>query len=206
MTETSPLACMISQLHEGKYFGTFGHPVSNTVVKVVDPSDPTLRHLGPDQPGELLIRGPQVMKGYHNKPEETENAFSDGWYRTGDIVKYDEDKMFYITDRIKDLVKVKGFQVAPAELEEIIRSFPGVSDAAVIGIPHDYLGESPRAYIVEKPGNTVDAQKVIQYVQSKVSKHKRLVGGVAIIDNIPKNPSGKILRKELRSLYREHGI
>ncbi|GJQ67654.1 hypothetical protein Trydic_g16485 [Trypoxylus dichotomus] len=206
MTETSPLAFIIPQTHEGKHFGTFGHPVANTLVKVVNPNDSALKHLGSNQPGEILIKGPQVMKGYFKKPSETKSAFADGWYRTGDIAKYDENYMFYIIDRIKELIKVKGFQVAPAELEEVIRCFPGVLEAAVIGVPHTYLGESPRAYIVEKPGEKVNVQKLIGFVQSKVAKHKNLVGGVAIIDSIPKNPSGKILRKQLRSLYDECSI
>ncbi|KAI4470610.1 long-chain-fatty-acid--coa ligase [Holotrichia oblita] len=201
MTETSPMAFITPHALEGKCSGTFGHPVSNTLIKVVHPDDPTLRHLGPHQPGEILIKGPQVMKGYYKNSTETESAFVNGWYRTGDVAKYDENEMFFITDRIKELIKVKGFQVAPFELEAIIKNFPGVLESAVIGIPHEYLGESPRAYVVQKPGEKVNTEELIQFVRSKVAKHKNLVGGVVIVDRIPKNPSGKILRRQLRSLY-----
>lgn len=201
MTETSPMVFMTPYAEAGKYSGTFGHPVSNTLIKVVDPDDPTLKHLGPNKPGEILIKGPQVMKGYYKNSTETESAFVDGWYRTGDIAKYDENEMFFITDRIKELIKVKGFQVAPFELEAIIKKFPGVLESAVIGIPHEYLGESPRAYVVQKPGEKVNTEELTQFVRSKAAKHKHLVGGVVIVDRIPKNPSGKILRRQLRSLY-----
>lgn len=206
MTEASPLVTIVPQGYEDRCIGSVGHPVPNTSVKVVDPDDPTFTNVEPNQSGELLIKGPQIMKGYFNKPEVTKNAFADGWYRTGDIAKYDKNNMLYIIDRIKELIKVKGFPVAPAELEEIIRSFPGISEAAVIGIPHEYLGESPRAYVVLKPGENVNTSKLNEYVSAKVAKHKRIVGGITVLDAIPKNPSGKILRRELKKLYIERSI
>ena len=146
------------------------------------------------------------MKGYHEKPEETANTFLDGWFRTGDLVRYDDDGMLYVEDRIKELIKVKGFQVPPAELEEVIRDFPGLAEAAVIGVPHEYNGEAPRAYVVTKEDVTVDVGELKMYVESKVSHFKRLLGGVAIVETIPKNASGKILRKQLKLDYENKGI
>lgn len=141
------------------------------------------------------------MKGYHNRPEETEKMFVDGWLRTGDLGYYDENKMFYLTDRLKELIKVKGFQVAPAELEEIIRTYPDVADAAVIGVPHEASGEVPRAYIVPKPNAKLDTKQLDDYVSDKVASFKKLKGGIAVVDSIPKNPSGKILRMALKQAY-----
>ncbi|CAG9839696.1 unnamed protein product [Diabrotica balteata] len=159
--------------------------------------------LGPNEKGEILLKGPQVMKGYFNRPEETKNTFLGGWLRTGDIGYYNEDNMLYITDRLKELIKVRGFQVAPAELEEIIRDHPSVAEAAVIGIPHPLSGEVPRAYIVPKKDKTVDLEELDQYVSNKVAKYKKIAGGIQIVDVIPKNPSGKILRRKLKENYLE---
>lgn len=206
LSETSPVITMVPQKLQGKYPGCMGLPVPNTLIKVVEVDDQQGKHLGPHKTGELLIKGPQVMKGYHNKPEETKNTFLNGWFKTGDLVRYDEDGMFYIADRIKELIKVKGFQVPPAELEEIIRNFPGVSEAAVIGIPHQTYGEVPKAYIVPKINSQIDVKKLKEFVEQKVSKHKRLEGGVAIVSDIPKNASGKILRRQLKLRHLEQGV
>ena len=175
-----------------------GHPVPNTLVKVIGIDDLNGEHMGPNQTGELLVKGPQVMKGYYNRPEETEKSFMDGWFRTGDLVRYNEDGMFYIADRIKELIKVKGFQVPPAELEELIRDFPGVNEAAVVGVPDEYSGEVPRAFVVPKSGHTINKGELLEHVHSKVAKYKRLHGGVFVVDSIPKTTSGKILRRQLK--------
>ncbi|XP_022913348.1 uncharacterized protein [Onthophagus taurus] len=206
LTEASPVVTQMPTALQGKYVGSMGHPVSLTEVKVVDINDPELKHLGPNQTGELLVKGPQVMQGYHNKPKETEETFIDGWLRTGDMVYYNEDLLFFIADRIKELIKVKGFQVPPAELEQLIRDFPGIQDAAVIGVPHPINGEAPRAYIVPKQGQKVDVNKLKEFVESKVAKHKKLSGGISIVDSIPKNASGKTLRKELKNKFEKEGI
>ncbi|GJQ65043.1 hypothetical protein Trydic_g7197 [Trypoxylus dichotomus] len=206
LSETSPIVTMVPIKLQGKFPGSMGTPIPNTSLKVVDIEDKQGKHLPPHKIGELLIKGPQVMKSYHNKPEETADSFLNGWFRTGDLVRYDENDMFYIADRIKELIKVKGFQVPPAELEEIIRDYPGVADAAVIGIPHKYHGEVPRAYVVPKQNNQVDATKLKEHVESKVAKHKRLEGGVAVVSEIPKTASGKILRRQLKLKYEEEGF
>lgn len=139
------------------------------------------------------------MKGYHNNEEATKAAIvDDGWLRTGDIGHFDEDGQFFITDRLKELIKVKGFQVAPAELEEILRDHPSIADAAVIGVPHSEFGEVPRAFIVAKVGTTLSVSNVEDYVNSKVAKYKQLIGGIVVLEKIPKTQSGKILRRQLR--------
>uniref|UniRef100_V5GTJ7 Luciferin 4-monooxygenase n=1 Tax=Anoplophora glabripennis TaxID=217634 RepID=V5GTJ7_ANOGL len=203
LTETSPVVtvCSVKLFEQGKATGSIGQLVPNTLAKIVAIDDGTGKPLGPHQPGELLVKGPQVMKNYHNKEEETRNAFLDGWFRTGDLGHYNEDGAFYITDRLKELIKVKGFQVAPAELEEIIRDFPAVDDAAVIGVAHDSYGELPRAYVVPKKGEILKAAELAEYVAEKVASYKQLKGGIEIVDSIPKNSAGKILRRQLKLAY-----
>lgn len=156
---------------------------------------------GPGETGEILIYGPQVMAGYLNNPEATTAMIKDGWLHTGDIGHYDKTGEFFVTDRLKELIKVRGFQVAPAELEALLRDHPGVRDAAVIGIPHRYDGERPLAFIVPREvGSVALTKEIVKYISTKMTKHKHLTGGVRFIDAIPRNPSGKILRRQLREL------
>lgn len=184
-------------------------------------NDEQHRGVGPHISGELWVRGPQIMKGYHENEKATnETVTADGWLRTGDIGHYDENSEFYITDRLKELIKVKGFQVPPAELEEILRDHPDIADAAVsfqdefvllaafktlscfqvIGIPHKNSGELPRAYVVKKNENVTE-KDIKDYVAKKVAEYKRLEGGVEFIEAIPKNATGKILRRELKKKF-----
>lgn len=165
-------------------------------------SDPTFKGVGPNISGELLVRGPHVMKGYHNNPKATKETLTDdGWLRTGDIGHYDEDHYFYITDRLKELIKVKGFQVAPAELEGILRSHPKIADAAVIGIPDKVSGELPRAYLVKHSNQEVTEAEIKDFVAKHVAVYKKLEGGVEFIDTIPKNSTGKIMRRALKEKF-----
>lgn len=122
------------------------------------------------------------------------------------MVYYNDDRLLFITDRLKELIKVKGFQVAPAELEEIIRSFPSVSDAAVIGISDSKQGEAPRAYVVPKKEAKINVKDLESYVNSKVAEYKQLKGGIAIVDSIPKNASGKILRRTLKLEFEKSSL
>lgn len=139
------------------------------------------------------------MKGYLNQPEATRNTVTeDGWLHTGDIGYYDQDGHFYITDRLKELIKVKGIQVAPAELEALLQSHPQITDAAVVGIPHERLGEAPRGYVVRKD-MSLTKEEVERFVKEKVSEHKWLAGGVEFIEQVPKSASGKILRRNLKN-------
>lgn len=153
--------------------------------------------------GELWIKGPNVFQGYHNNPEGTKNALTeDGYFKTGDVGHQDKDGNFYITDRVKELIKYKGFQVPPAELEGLLISHPMVNDVAVVGIYNENQAtEVPRAYIVPKPGvegGPKTAIDIMQWLQAKVANHKRLRGGVRFVDEIPKSASGKIMRRVLK--------
>ena len=161
--------------------------------------------LGPGQTGELVVRGPQCMLGYRNNAEANTKTFdSAGWMRSGDVGWYDEDGFLHIVDRIKELIKVKGLQVAPAELEDVLRSLPGVLDVAVIGVESERAGagQLPRAYIVREPSLT--RQQVNAFMAEQVSAHKQLAGGIEFIEAIPKSAAGKILRKDLQALFNAH--
>ncbi|XP_019535437.2 uncharacterized protein LOC109406883 [Aedes albopictus] len=200
LTESSPVVLIGAM--GSKNYSSVGSPPPRTQAKIVALNDPTNTALGPNQNGELLVRGPQVMKGYHNNKQATEEIFTEGgWLRTGDIAHYDEDLQFYITDRLKELIKVKGFQVAPAELEELLRDHPSVADAAVVGQPHPISGEVPRAFIVKKKNANITEEDLKKYVAEKVAVYKKLDGGVTFLDAIPKNASGKILRRQLKEEY-----
>ncbi|KAL6230939.1 hypothetical protein BDW75DRAFT_55514 [Aspergillus navahoensis] len=169
---------------------------ANCEAKIL--ADDGVTELGKNERGELLVRGPNVMKGYWRNPQATKETLTeDGWLRTGDIAFVSNEGWFHVVDRKKELIKVKGNQVAPAELEAILLEHPAVADAAVIGVPKDD-DEAPRAYIALKPGKTATAKDIAIFMEGKVSRIKRITGGVVFVDSIPKNPSGKILRKALR--------
>ena len=157
---------------------------------------------GPDARGELWVRGPNIMKGYWNKPDATKETLTpDGWLKTGDIAYVDAEAKFYIVDRKKELIKVKGNQVAPAELEGLLLEHPSIADAAVIGVPTPDGDESPRAYVVlqaDEISRATTPEEIAAFMAKNVARHKRLTGGVYFADAIPKNPSGKILRRLLR--------
>jgi 4-coumarate--CoA ligase len=162
---------------------------------------------GPNARGELWIRAPNVMKGYWRNPQATaETKTPDGWLKTGDVAYVDEAGKFFIVDRMKELIKVKGNQVAPAELEALLLDHPAITDAAVIGLQTEDGDERPRAYVVlrpdEKSQNTTK-EEIISFVETRVARQKRITGGVVYLDAIPKNPSGKILRKWLREKAKE---
>lgn len=200
LTETSPLV-IISDIGS-KNYGSIGKVVANTEAKIVKLDSPSNKGLNANEIGELLIRGPQVMKGYRNNKKSTKEILSkDGWLRTGDVAYYDKNHEFYITDRLKELIKVKGYQVPPAELEAIIRTHPNVLDAGVIGIPHPSSGEVPRAFVVRRPNSNVTEKELQEYVAEKVTGYKKLDGGVQFLEAIPKSAAGKILRRELKLKY-----
>lgn len=199
LTETSPMTHV--QAVGSTNYGSIGGPVYATQAKIVSIDDSSLKTLGPNQNGELWVRGPQIMKGYLNNEKDTnETLLPGGWLRTGDIGYYDENNQFYITDRFKELIKVKGFQVAPAELEGVLRSHPAIADAAVIGVPDERSGEVPKGIVILRPDAKVSKMDVMEYVAGKVAKFKQL-GSVEIVDLIPKTATGKILRRELKKIY-----
>ncbi len=170
-----------------------GPPIANTEAKVVDVT--TGAELGPKQEGEICVRGPQVMKGYLNRPDATAAMVDpDGWLHTGDIGFADDDGCFFIVDRLKELIKYKGMQVAPAELEAVLLSHPSIADAAVIPIADEECGEVPKAFVVLKA--SVTPEEIANFVAERVAPYKKL-RAVETIDQIPKSPSGKILRRVL---------
>jgi len=198
MTETSPLT-HISPIGDVD-FDTVGKVVPNTLGKVMNPE--TLEPMGVGQEGEICMKGPQVMLGYYNNPSATQNTITDdGWIRSGDLGFADERGFFHITDRMKELIKYKGLQVAPAELESLLISHPDIIDAAVIGIPDERAGELPRAFVVARPGATITEAQVANHVKDNVASYKQLSGGVDIRSEIPKSASGKILRRILKDEY-----
>jgi acyl-CoA synthetase (AMP-forming)/AMP-acid ligase II len=196
LTETSPVT------HSMRVGGTvpikaasIGPPLPNTEVKVVDVA--TGSELGPNQEGEICIRGPQVMKGYLNRPEATAAMIDgEGWLHSGDVGYADEDACFFIVDRLKELIKYKGMQIAPAELEAVLLGHPAVADAAVVPLENEEAGQVPKAFVVLKGDATPD--DLMRFVAERVAPYKR-VRAVEVIDQIPKSASGKILRRVLTS-------
>jgi acyl-CoA synthetase (AMP-forming)/AMP-acid ligase II len=199
MTETSPVTHVVPDDQAGEGLGSIGFPVPDTECRIVDIG--TDDDVEPGERGELLVRGPQVMKGYLNNPEATAHTIDDdGWLHTGDIARVDEDGRFWIVDRLKELIKYKGYQVAPAELEALLLTHPSIADAAVIGVPDEEAGEAPKAFVVAK--GQITPEEVASFVASHVAPYKRL-RAVELLDEIPKSPSGKILRRVLVDRERE---
>ncbi|KAL3482702.1 putative AMP-binding enzyme [Aspergillus germanicus] len=195
MTE---LTCSFLAWHPGKVYprSSVGEPLPNCEAKIM--TEDGARELGSNSKGELWVRGPNVMRGYWRNKAATESTVTpDGWLKTGDVSYFDNQGRFYIVDRLKELIKVKGNQVAPAELEGELLQHPAVAEAAVIGLKiRD--GEYPRAYIVLKPGKSATEGDILAFMKERVAPVKQITGGVVFVDVIPKNPSGKILRKVLR--------
>ncbi|HKR00566.1 MAG TPA: 4-coumarate--CoA ligase family protein [Pyrinomonadaceae bacterium] len=199
MTETSPVTHMGSENPDEIKPGSVGQCLPNTECKIVDLE--TGEALSHNQEGELCIRGPQVMKGYLNRPEATAQTIdAEGWLHTGDIGYVDEDGHFFIVGRAKELIKYKGFQVAPAELEAVLLTHPKVADAAVIPSPDEETGEVPKAFVVLKTEAT--ESEIKEFVAARVAPHKK-IRKMEFIDQIPKSPSGKILRRVLVQRERE---
>ena len=194
LTETSPVTHVIRPHRENRP-GSIGQPLPSTECRIVDPE--TGEDAAEGERGELWIRGPQVMAGYLNNDEATANTIDDdGWLHTGDIATVDADGYFQIVDRLKELIKYKGYQVAPAELEALILTHPEVADVAVIGVPDEACGELPKAFVVAA-GDEVGADELMTWVSDQVSPQKR-IRLVETVDEIPKSPSGKILRRVLK--------
>ena len=193
MTETSPVTHICTP--ERNKLGAVGLVASNTECKVV--SVETGEELGAGERGEICVRGPQVMKGYLNCPEATaQTVDADGWLHTGDIGYADDEGFFYVVDRAKELIKFKGLQVAPAELEAVLLTHPSVADAAVIPSPDEEAGEVPKAFVVVKDGHGLTEGEVLSHVAAHVAPYKK-IRRVEFVAQIPKSPAGKILRRLL---------
>jgi long-chain acyl-CoA synthetase len=178
--------------------GSVGIPVFDTDLKIVDLDDPELE-IGCNELGEVCLRGPQMMQGYYGRREETESVLREGWVHTGDIGRVDEDGYLFIVDRKKDMLIYKGHNVYPRELEEILFTHPEVANCTVIGKPNPEVGEIPKAFVVLKPGATVEAKDIMDFVAARVAAYKK-IREVEFLEAIPVSQAGKPLKRELREL------
>jgi long-chain acyl-CoA synthetase len=194
ITETSTMVTM-NWPTGGRVMGSCGFPVPGLAIRIIDPASGEDVAMG--QEGELIVRGPNVMPGYHNKPEETAKALRNGWYYTGDLARSDENGFLTITGRLKELIIRGGQNIAPAEIEEVVNTFEAVLDSAVVGGPHEHLGEVPILFVVPRPGQTVEPEALIGHCRERLSAYK-VPQTVLLIQEIPRTGSGKIIRYKLR--------
>ncbi|KAJ1424224.1 AMP-dependent synthetase/ligase [Sesbania bispinosa] len=198
LTESGGVGASTDSLEESRRYGTAGLLSPSAEAMIVDPE--TAQPLPANRAGELWLRGPTIMKGYFSNEEATTSTLnSEGWLRTGDVCYFDDDGFLFIVDRLKELIKYKGYQVPPAELEALLLTHPAISDAAVIPYPDKEAGQVPMAYVVRKAGDSISEKQVMDFIAGQVAPYKR-IRKVAFISSIPKNPSGKILRKDLIKL------
>jgi long-chain acyl-CoA synthetase len=197
LTETSPVTHINPPTGSPKV-GSIGLPVRDTEARIVD-LETGLRELAVGEIGEIAIRGPQVMQGYWNKPEETALVLHDGWLYTGDVARKDADGYYYIVDRKKDMIIAGGYNIYPREVEEVLWEFPKIMEAAVIGVPDSYRGETVKAFVVLQPGVSATADEIIAFCRERLAAYKvpRLV---VFRDSLPKSGVGKYLRRALRNL------
>ena len=191
LSETSPVVCFNQP--EARKVGSIGVPVWGVELKVFDPED---EEVPPGEPGELVVRGHAVMKGYHKKPEATEKAMKNGWFHTGDIAKMDEEGFFFIVDRVKDLIIRGGYNVYPREIEETLYEHPAVAECAVVGVPHEELGEEVRAVVALKAEQSATEEEIISFAKERMAAYK-YPRSVVFMDELPKTATGKILKREL---------
>lgn len=192
LSEAAPVTCF-NPLDRERIPGSIGMSIVNVENKVVDENG---NEVPKGDVGELIVRGPNVMKGYYKMPEATEKALRDGWLYTGDMAKEDEDGYFYIVDRKKDMIIVGGFNVFPREVEEVLYSHPDIIESAVIGVSDDQLGEEVHAYVVLKQNSELTEQAIIQFCSENLAKYK-VPAAIHFKDELPKGPTGKILKKDL---------
>jgi len=179
--------------------GCIGVPLPSTDAKLVDPDDYNREITSIGEPGELCVKGPQVMKGYINRPDETADVLKDGWLLTGDMATFDEEGYFTIVDRKKDMIITGGFNVYPREVDEVLFAHPKIKEACAIGVPDAHSGERVKAFVVLKDGQAATAEEIIDYCREKLVRYK-VPKYVEFVDDLPKSAVGKILRKELRRM------
>jgi len=196
LSECSPVL-MVNPPADSRKAGTIGIPIPGTDARVVDPENPA-RVLGVGEPGELVVRGPQVFSGYYGKPEETEKVLIDGWFHTGDIVERDEDGFFRVVDRLKELIVTGGFNVSPSEVEATLRQHPQVADAAVVGLPDPHSGEQVVAAVIPAPGVTaLDVDDIRAFARTRLTPYK-VPRRIEPVDDLPRSLIGKVLRRQVR--------
>lgn len=181
--------------------GTVGIPLPNTDLKIVDVDDPA-KVLKQGEAGEILFKGPQVMKGYYKRPDETTAVLRDGWLHTGDIGFLDEDGYLTIVDRKKDMIVASGFNIFPQEVDEVLMEHPGILEACTIGVPDRYRGEAPKSYVVLKDGDLLSTEEIVEFCKQRLAPYK-VPRQIEFIDELPKTPVGKILRREVKELDRK---
>jgi long-chain acyl-CoA synthetase len=194
LSETSPTASF-NQLDRARKPGSIGTPVPGVEMKLLDEDG---NEVADGEVGEIVIKGPNVMKGYWNKPDATEEAIVDGWFASGDLAKRDEDGYYFIVDRKKELIVRGGYNVYPREIEEVLYEHPAVREAAVIGIPDDRMGEEIGAAIALKEGEDASEDDIKAFVKEQVAGYK-YPRKVWFVDELPKGPTGKILKREIEA-------
>lgn len=194
-TETAPFATVTPWGGQVKP-GTVGIPIPDTDVKIVDLEDYT-KELPLGEEGEIVIKGPQIMMGYYKNPDETANTLKDGWYLSGDIGKFDSDGYLSVVDRKKDMIIAGGYNIYPVELDGVLMTHPKILEACTIGIPHEYRGETVKAFVVVKEGETLSEEEVSTYCKEKLAAYK-VPKLIEFIAELPKTAVGKIMRRELR--------
>jgi fatty-acyl-CoA synthase len=206
MTETTAAATYLMPADhrralagEPKLLLSAGRPLLGTELRIVGPDGATLPN---GEIGEIAVRGPQLMRGYWNLPEATAEALRDGWMHTGDAGVLDDEGFLYVQDRTKDMIVSGGENVYPREIEDVLYRHPAVAEAAVIGVPDDRWGETVKAVVVLKAGAQADARELMQFCDGQLAGYKR-PRSVDFVDALPRNPSGKVLKRELREKYWE---
>jgi long-chain acyl-CoA synthetase len=200
MSET-PTAATCNLLFGKNPPGSIGLPLPDVDARIISLED-EVTVMAPGEIGELVVKGPQVMKGYHNMPTETANALREGWLYTGDIARQDEEGFFYIIDRKKELIKPGGYQVWPREVEEVVAMHPKVLEVGVAGIPDAYRGETVKAWVVVKPGETLTEEEIKEFCKDRLAKFK-IPTHIEFRKELPKTTVGKILRRELVRQHKE---
>jgi long-chain acyl-CoA synthetase len=194
LSETSPVATF-NALDLPRKPGSIGLPVFGTDIRIVDDQD---QDVPAGDPGEIIIRGHNVMKGYYKKPEATAEAIRGGWFHTGDIAHMDDEGYIFIMDRKKDMVLRGGFNVYPREVEDVLMTHPAVSMAAVLGVPHEALGEEVKAFVIRKPGAEIDEAELVAWCRENMAAYK-YPRTIEFRDQLPMSATGKILKRELRA-------
>jgi long-chain acyl-CoA synthetase len=193
LSETSPVATF-SDPDSDPRPGSIGIPIWGVEVKLIDPGWNTIE--GPDEIGEIAIRGHNIMRGYYNRPEATAEVMKDGWFRSGDLARRDKDGFYYIVDRAKDMIIRGGFNVYPREIEEVLMTHEAVSLAAVIGVPHPSHGEEVKAFVIRKDGATITEEELVAWCREQMASYKypRIV---TFVDTLPMTATGKLLKRAL---------